>query len=232
MRLSNRMLTPSILNADFARLGSEIRSIELFCDMIHLDVMDGCFVPNITFGLPLIKSLKKAIDLPLETHLMIEDPIRLVERFAEAGSDWISFHIEATDEPEKTVESIKKCGKEAGIAINPPTSVERITGLEDDVLRSLKYILVMTVNPGFGGQTLIEESLEKVRILTDRKRESQFDYLIQVDGGVNRKTLKAVAEAGTDMFVVGSAIFSAESPPDEAAWYRNMLNRKRIQDWK
>jgi len=196
------LIAPSILSADFSRLGEEVRSVEnAGADWLHIDVMDGVFVPNITIGPLVIKSIRGLTGLFFDVHLMIDDPGRYVERFAEAGSDLISFHIEACDEPLKTIEKIRSCGKKAGVSIKPGTDVSAL----DAVIDKVDMVLLMTVEPGFGGQEFMEDVLEKTSAL--RKR---FTGYIQVDGGINPRTAKKAVDAGVGVLVAGTAVFGQE----------------------
>lgn len=197
-------IAPSILSADFARLADEIKRVEAVADLIHLDVMDGHFVPNITFGPPLVKSVRAVTDLYLDTHLMIEDPARYVGAFAEAGSDNITFHIEAIEEPQKIIELIREHKKDVGISLNPETPVDAILPYIDIV----DMILFMSVSPGFGGQTFRREVLPKIEKIRSRAE----GIYIEVDGGINKHTIKDVVKAGADTIVAGTAIFGAEDP--------------------
>ena len=200
-------ISPSILACDFTRLGEEIESIRLAgAEMAHLDVMDGIFVTNISFGLPVIESIRKNTSMFLDVHLMITEPERYIERFIDAGADLVTFHIEATKCPEKCLEMIKSRGKKAAISVKPNTPVEDIYPYLD----SCDMILVMTVEPGYGGQALIPECLEKVKKLKAEidKRELAVD--IQVDGGINEKNAAEAKEAGANVLVAGSAVFKYE----------------------
>jgi ribulose-phosphate 3-epimerase len=202
----NIRIAPSILSADFGRLAEEIRLVEMAgADLIHVDVMDGHFVPNITIGPMVVKALRSVTTLPLDVHLMIEFPDRYIEAFAESGASWITVHVETCPHLHKTIHSIKAYGIKAGAVLNPATSPSTL----EYVLSDLDLILVMSVNPGFGGQHFISSSLEKIRYL--RKVLSQVDHYVpvEVDGGVNLQTIKAVVAAGADICVAGSAIFGS-----------------------
>ena len=200
-------ISPSILACDFARLGEEIESIRLGgAEMAHLDVMDGIFVTNISFGLPVIESIRKSTSMFLDVHLMITKPERYIERFIDAGADLVTFHIEATDCPDKCIEIIKSKGKLAAISVKPNTPIEEIYPYLD----RCDMILVMTVEPGYGGQALIPECLEKVRKLKAEIDKRGLAVDIQVDGGINEKNAQDAKAAGANVLVAGSAVFKYE----------------------
>ena len=199
------ILAPSLLSADFAELGSEIKKIENNSGAaVHIDVMDGSFVPEITYGEPVIRSVRKLTKLPFDVHLMIERPELHIESFVKAGADWITFHYEATPHAHRVIQMIHEFGKKAGVAICPGTPVSLLS----EILKSADIILVMTVNPGWGGQKLIPSCVEKVAELKKIRTEMNYNYLISVDGGVNNDTLARVLDAGTDIVVSGSAFFN------------------------
>nr|CRH07589.1 Ribulose-phosphate 3-epimerase (Pentose-5-phosphate 3-epimerase) (PPE) (R5P3E) [Candidatus Magnetococcus massalia] len=198
-------ISPSILSADFAMLGEEIRNVEAAgADYIHVDVMDGHFVPNITLGPPVIKSIRKVTSKPLDVHLMISPVDPYIEEFAKAGSDIITVHAEATNHLDRTLNLIKEHGKKAGVSLNPATPVHVL----EHVMHLVDLILVMTVNPGFGGQSFIKEALPKVRKVRDMIKAQDRPIELQVDGGVKPDNIARIAEAGANVFVAGSAIFS------------------------
>ncbi|MGB9976995.1 ribulose-phosphate 3-epimerase [Thermovenabulum sp.] len=202
-------IAPSILSADFSNLEQEIKKVEDFgADFIHIDVMDGNFVPNITLGPCVIESIRKVTNLPFDVHLMIEYPERYLKDFAEAGADIISFHQEATRHVHRTIQDIKKFGKKAGIAINPATPVSLI----EDILEEVDLILVMSVNPGFGGQSFIKSTLKKISTLKQIILKNDYKTLIEVDGGINEDNAEEIVKAGADILVAGSAIYKSCDP--------------------
>lgn len=196
-------IAPSVLAADYANLETELKKCA-DAQYIHLDVMDGHFVPNISIGAPVIKSLRNVTEIPFDVHLMISEPLRYVEDFADAGADIICFHIESESDTEKTVNKILECGCRAAIAIKPGTPASAIL----PYLSRLSMVLVMTVEPGFGGQSFMEDMMPKIKEI----RAAAPDIDIEVDGGVNPKTIKTAASAGANVFVAGSAVFKSEDP--------------------
>lgn len=202
-------LLPSILSADFSRLAEDIRTVaDAGATMLHVDVMDGHFVPNITVGPPVVKSLRKATPLPLDVHLMITEPERYIRPFADAGADSISVHVEATAHLDRAIQMIKNEQRLAGVVLNPATPIATL----EEVLVNVDYVLIMSVNPGFGGQKFIESSLDKIARLREMIDEEELDCRIEVDGGVETTNLRDILEAGADMIVVGSHIFHSHDP--------------------
>lgn len=200
-------LAPSILSADFGRLGEQIAEVAAAgADYIHVDVMDGHFVPNITIGAPVIASLRSKTSLPLDVHLMIEQPEKHVSQFAQAGADIITVHVEASQHLHRLIEMIKGLGVKAGVALNPATPISTI----DEVLPMLDLVLVMTVNPGFGGQAFIEGTMDKIVRMRQKLDDSKAKAELEVDGGINAELAIKVAQAGAEVLVAGSAIFNAK----------------------
>ena len=201
-----KKILPSILSADFANLERDIKELEsIGIDMFHIDVMDGNFVPNISFGFPIIESIRPKTDKVFDCHLMIANPENYVEQFCKVGCDMVSFHIEATNHADRVIQVIKNNRKKAGIVLNPQTPIESIKYL----LPKLDYVLIMTVNPGFGGQKFIPEMLEKIEELAKLREEKNYKFLIEVDGGINIETSKSCRDKGADLLVCGSFLFGA-----------------------
>ncbi len=207
-------LAPSILSADFAHLAEQVaRATAGGAHVIHVDIMDGHFVPNITIGPVVVKSLRKATQLPLDCHLMIENPDQYIPDFADAGANWISVHQEACRHLNRTLHLIKNHGCRAGVVINPATPVETLS----EVLEIVDYVLVMSVNPGFGAQKFIPETLRKVRKLADLRGDRGYNYRIEIDGGVALETVTEIVQAGAEILVAGNAVFGKGDPKENAA---------------
>ncbi|MGI8555368.1 MAG: ribulose-phosphate 3-epimerase [Pyrinomonadaceae bacterium] len=202
-------IAPSILSADFTRLGEEIRAVEEGgANIIHFDVMDGRFVPNITIGLPVLRSVRKATKLKIDCHLMIENPSRYAVQFVEAGADMVSVHIEADVHLQRTLTAIREAGGRAGVAVNPATSLSNL----DEALPFADFIVLMSVNPGFGGQKFISTALDKLRRLREMIELRNLKTRIEIDGGVDAGNIKKVVEAGAEIIVAGSAVFGNKNP--------------------
>jgi ribulose-phosphate 3-epimerase len=202
-------LAPSILSADFARLAEEIRAVEEGgASLVHVDVMDGHFVPNITIGPPVVKSLRKVTSLALDCHLMIENPDDYIQAFADAGADWISVHQEACRHLHRTLEHIRAVGASPGVVLNPATPVQTL----GEVLHLVDFVLVMSVNPGFGGQKFIPESLEKVRKLGVMRHARGANFRIEIDGGISLDTIGSAVRSGAEILVAGNAVFGKGEP--------------------
>lgn len=202
-------IAPSILSADFSRLGEEIESVARGgATILHVDVMDGHFVPNITIGLPVVKSIARATELPIDAHLMISQPGRYAEQFVGAGAKMVSVHVETDAHLHRTLMAIKGAGAQAGVVINPATPVDSIV----EALPFADYVLVMSVNPGFGGQRFIATSVDKVRRLREMIEHQNLDTRIEIDGGIDKENIATVVAAGAEIIVAGSAIFGAGDP--------------------
>lgn len=203
----NKFLSPSLLSADFANLSQAIKLIEeKNASFVHIDVMDGHFVPQVSYGQPVISSIKKCTKLPFDVHLMVENPENSIQSYIDSGADFVTFHFEATNHVDRCIQIIHENGKKAGIALCPATPVS----LLDEVLPYIDIVLVMTVNPGWGGQKLIPYTVNKVKKLADIQKEKNYNFKISVDGGINQNTLSTVLEAGTDIVVSGSSFFKGE----------------------
>lgn len=200
-------IAPSILSADFMRMGEEIKAAEAAgIDLFHIDIMDGHFVPNMTIGPSIVEAINKITDVPLDVHLMIEEPDKYVKDFINAGADYLAVHIEASVHAHRTVQVIKESGVRAGISLNPATPVCSL----EHILQDLDFVVLMSVNPGFGGQSFIPQSMDKIKALKKLIRERNLSTLIEVDGGVKPENAGQVADAGADMLVMGSAFFSSK----------------------
>lgn len=200
-------VAPSILSADFSMLGDEVRKVdEAGADLIHIDVMDGHFVPNLTFGAPVVKCIRKVTDLPFDVHLMIENPEKYIVDFKKAGADIITVHAEACSDLKSVIKSIKDIDVKVGVSINPSTPIAVI----ESVLSDVDMVLLMSVNPGFGGQSYIHTVTDKIRTLKDIRDKKGLSFDIEVDGGIDEKNASEVAEAGADILVAGSAVYKAD----------------------
>lgn len=209
-------IAPSMLAADFLHLEKDVETVNRHADLFHIDVMDGVFVPNISFGFPVMEAIARKAEKPLDVHLMIVEPEKYVERFAKAGASMISFHLNATTDPSAVLRLIRSCGVKAGLVINPDIPVESLF----PYLAEADFILLMSVFAGFGGQKFIEETYERVRILKAEIDRQGLDLMLEVDGGVSAANAKALAEAGFDILVAGSAVFKAEDPAEVIAAMR------------
>jgi len=215
-----KRIAPSILSADFTKLGEEIKAVEAAgADWIHIDVMDGHFVPNITIGPLVVKAAKRVTDLPLDVHLMIEKPERYIQAFADAGSDLISVQVETCVHLNRTIQMIKETGARAGVVLNPSTPLSTL----DWELKNVYHVMLMSVNPGFGGQEFIPSCLDKIRDLKKTIDGQKLETLIEIDGGVNENTIGDISAAGADIFVAGSAIFKSHDYTKSIASFRRIL---------
>ena len=215
-----KLIAPSILSSDFSRLAEEVKAVESAgADWIHVDVMDGHFVPNITIGPVVVKALREVTQLPLDVHLMIENPDQYIEEFAKAGSTYLTVHQEACSHLHRTIQAIKDLGVKAGVALNPTTPVSTV----EWILEDLELVLIMSVNPGFGGQEFIPQAIEKVRSLKSMIDAKNAAMPIGVDGGINEQTIQPVAKAGANMFVAGSAIFGSPDYAETISNFRALI---------
>ncbi|WP_251150951.1 ribulose-phosphate 3-epimerase [Cellulosimicrobium sp. Marseille-Q4280] len=217
------LIAPSILSADFANLERDLRAIES-ADYAHVDVMDNHFVPNLTLGLPVFERLAQVSPVPIDAHLMIDDPDRWAPAYAEAGAASVTFHAEAATAPVRLARELRRLGARAGVALRPATPVEPFL----DLLPEVDMILVMTVEPGFGGQSFIDGTLPKIRRAREAVSEAGLDVWIQVDGGVSRSTIERAADAGANVFVAGSAVYGAESIPGEIQALRELAEAAHV----
>lgn len=224
--MKTHRLAPSLLSADFTELGSQIDLLKaLGVRALHCDIMDGDFVPSISFGMPVLKSIRKRTDLYLDAHLMVTEPDRYIDAFVEAGADGITVHAEACRHLDRTVQHIKACGKKAAVALNPATPLVAV----EDILPELDMVLIMSVNPGFGGQSYIPYCTDKIRRLRALADQKQPELSIQVDGGVNRKTLAEVLAAGADDIVAGSAVFGGNIA-ENVAFFRDAFRQAEAKE--
>jgi ribulose-phosphate 3-epimerase len=216
-----KYIAPSILSADFLKLGDEIQSVEKAgADWIHIDVMDGHFVPNITIGPLIVEASRRITSIPLDVHLMIENPDRYIEDFAKSGADLISVQVEACVHLNRTIQLIKSLGLRAGVVLNPSTPLTAIEWILEDV----DFVMIMSVNPGYGGQKFIPNSLERIRALRKMIQDRGLSALIEIDGGVNEKTIKNISDAGVDVFVAGSAIFKSPNYKETISKFRELIS--------
>ncbi len=217
---NQKIIAPSILSADFSNLSQQIRSVEIGgAGWIHCDVMDGKFVPNLTFGPVIIQAVRKTTKLPIDVHLMIKNPDDLLEKFVQSGADWITVHQEEVVHLNRTITKIHELGAKAGVAINPSTPVSTLT----EIVNIADMILVMSVNPGFGGQKFIDNSFKKIKELVSLRKNSSSNFLIEVDGGVGIENIKDLANAGCDVFVIGNSIYGKDNISAATVELKNLI---------
>jgi len=215
-------LAPSILSADFSKIGEEVKMVEQAgADLVHVDIMDGHFVPNLTLGPQVVSALKRTSSLPLDVHLMVENPGFFIPLFHEAGADWLSIHVEAARHLHREIGLIKDLGMKAGLALNPATPNRSL----DEILPDLDFVLLMSVNPGFGGQKFIEATHQKIRNLHDRIKGQKLDISIEVDGGINIHNMEALIQDGVEILVAGAAIFASANPPRMIREMKNVTDK-------
>lgn len=218
---NKKILAPSILSADFANLSQQIRYVEVGgADWIHCDIMDGKFVPNITFGPMVVEAVRRITSLPIDVHLMIKDPDNMIDSFIKAGANYITVHQEEVVHLHRSIENIKEKGAKAGVVINPATPVETLK----EILEFVDMVLVMSVNPGFGGQKFISNSLRKIKELARIRNEMGYNFLIEIDGGISKKNIQEVSNAGCDAFVAGSSIFANDNITAATVELKNLLS--------
>lgn len=215
-----KIIAPSILSADFSNLSQQIRYVELGgADFIHCDVMDGSFVPNITFGPLVVKAVRKSTKLPIDVHLMIKNPDHIIEDFVKAGASYITVHQEEVIHLNRTIARIKELGAKAGVSINPSTPVNTLT----EILEFVDLVLLMSVNPGFGGQKFIENSIKKIQELDVIRKKEGYSFLIEVDGGIGQNNIKKISDAGCNVFVIGSSIFDSDNITASTVEFKNLV---------
>lgn len=216
-----KLLAPSILSADFTNLSQQLRLVEMAgADLIHCDVMDGHFVPNISFGPSIVKTINKITNIPLDVHLMIKNPDNYIPAFVEAGANYISVHFEEVVHLNRTINRIKELGVKAGVVINPSTPVNLLSDIVEDV----DFILIMSVNPGFGGQKFITNSLNKIRQCVDLREKLNLNFQIEVDGGITKDNVQDVLAAGTDIIVAGASIFNTDNISASVTEFKNIIS--------
>ena len=216
-----KKLAPSILSADFSNLSQQLRYIEIGgADIVHCDIMDGKFVPNITFGAVVVKAVSKTTKLPIDVHLMIENPDNFIEDFVNAGASYISVHQEEVVHLHRTITRIQELGAKAGVVLNPATPVSTLS----DILEFVDFVLIMSVNPGFGGQKFISSTLNKIKQLAKIRKEKELSFEIEIDGGVTSENIKEISNAGCDMFVAGSSVFSKDNISAATTELKNLIS--------
>jgi ribulose-phosphate 3-epimerase len=219
--INKKLLAPSILSADFLKLGEQIKTIEEGgCDLIHCDVMDGKFVPNITFGPMIVKAVRSITSLPIDVHLMIDNPENFIDEFINAGADFISVHYEGNNHLDRLVNQIKQRDKKAGIVVNPATPIHLIK----DILNIVDFVLIMSVNPGFGGQSFIDYTKVKISELVEIRKKMRNQFSIEIDGGVSNLNIAELSRLGVDIFVAGSAIFNTKNIKERIKDLRKLIN--------